>query len=49
LRMPYRPSNSTVTEDPTRSPAGGNVAPKTPPKSEDAPVGFVANGKVSHG
>jgi two-component system sensor histidine kinase AlgZ len=49
LRMPYRPSNSTVTEDPTRSSAGGNVAPKTPPKSEDAPVGFVANGKVSHG
>ena len=49
LRMPYRPSNSTVTEDPTRSSAGGNVAPKTPPKSEDAPVGFVANRKVSHG
>jgi hypothetical protein len=49
LRMPYRPSNSTVTEDPNRSSAGGNVAPKAPPKPGDAPVDFVANRKVSHG
>ena len=49
LRMPYRPSNSTVTEDPNLRPAGANAAPKTPPESDEMPVGFVAHGKVSHG
>ncbi len=49
LRMPYRQSSSTATADPNRRPAGADAAPGTPPKSDGAPLRFVANGKVSHG
>jgi hypothetical protein len=49
LRMPYRQSSSTATADPNRRPAGADAVPGRSPKSDGAPLRFVANRRVSHG
>jgi len=50
LRMPYRPSNSTVIPAPTPKPAPGNGTHKPLEKVAEAPPRFVAaQDKVSHG
>ncbi len=50
LRMPYRPSNSTVIPVPTPKPAAGNGKDKPPAKADERPAGFIAaKGEVSHG
>ena len=50
LRIPYRPSNSTVIPVPTPKPAAGNGKDKPPAKADERPAGFIAaKGEVSHG